>query len=136
MPFVRVLISTALVLTLGFTLICCGNESSSSENPPVMEPRQDSGLAKKRLPTDPEERRRLAEEQRRRAEAVRRASIELATRGIQTDGYLMNLIAEDEVYRVAFVKQAGRDLRAEITVRIRQSDFEILGVDQSSNASE
>ena len=53
----------------------------------------------------------------------------MASRGIRTDEYLLNLIADEEVYRVAFVKRSGRDLRAEITVRVRREDFEILGAE-------
>lgn len=77
-----------------------------------------------------------AEEQRRRAEAVRRAAEELSLRGVTTQGYLMNLIVEDEAYRIAFVKQSGRSLRSEITVRVRSDNFEILSVETPDGASE
>lgn len=69
------------------------------------------------------------DEQRRRSEAVRRAAEELAVRGVRTDGYLMNLIAEGDTYQVAFVRKRGRDLRREITVHLRRTDFEIISID-------
>jgi hypothetical protein len=75
------------------------------------------------------------EEQRRRAEAVRRAAEELAVRGVDTNGYLMNLIAEGETYRVAFVRHSGSDLRSEITVRVRRDDFEIVSVETHDGMS-
>jgi hypothetical protein len=68
------------------------------------------------------------DEQRRRSEAVRRAAEEMATRGVPTQDFLLNLIADEEVYTVAFVSKHGRSLRSEITVRMRREDFEILEV--------
>jgi hypothetical protein len=68
------------------------------------------------------------EEQRRRAEAVRRAAEELASRGVKTQDYLINLIVEDDAYRVSFVRRTGGELRSEKTVRVRRQDFEILSI--------
>jgi hypothetical protein len=69
------------------------------------------------------------EESLRRTEAVRRAVEELATRGVKTDDYLMNLIDEGETYKVSFVKSSGRRLKAELSVTLRQEDFEVLSVE-------
>lgn len=69
------------------------------------------------------------EEQQRRSEAVRRAAEELALRGINTTEYLMQLVVEDETYRVSFVRRSGRTLTSEVRVRIRRSDFEIVSIE-------
>lgn len=74
------------------------------------------------LPPDPEE-------QRRRSEAVRRAAEELALRGVDTRQLLINLIVEDDSYRVAFVEHAGGRLDTRHTVRVRRQDFEILSIE-------
>lgn len=74
------------------------------------------------MPPDPEE-------QRRRSEAVRRAAEELASRGIDTRELLINLIVEDDAFRVAFVEHAGGRLETQHTVRVRRRDFEILSIE-------
>jgi len=105
-------------------LTCCGEhneptrEEPHSSAPAFAEHHEGRSVP----PPDPEE-------QRRRAEAVRRAAEELSVRGIDTSGYLMNLIVEGDDYRVAFVKQAGRSLRSEITVKVRRDNFDIVSVD-------
>ncbi len=55
--------------------------------------------------------------------------MELATRGVKTNDYLMNLIVEGDAYKVSFVKHSGRRLESEISVRLRREDFEILSVE-------
>lgn len=69
------------------------------------------------------------EESLRRTEAVRRAVEELSTRGVKTDGYLMNLITGEGTYKISFVKQSGRHLKSEIAVTLRSEDFEILSIE-------
>lgn len=75
------------------------------------------------------------EEQMRRAEAVRRASEELAARGVKTEGYLINLIVEDDSYKVSFVKHSRGKLRRELSVEMRREDFEILKVQGAADRS-
>jgi len=69
------------------------------------------------------------EESQRRQEAVRRAVEEVALRGVDTREYLINLIVEGDSYRVAFVKRSGANLEAEVRVKVRREDFEILSIE-------
>ncbi len=100
-------------------------DSGSSSASPAADSRPSRAKVARHLPTsDPEERRR-------RSEAVRRAAEELATRGVVTNDYLMNLIADEEVYTVSFVSKHGRSLHTEISVRIRRENFDVLSVEGS-----
>lgn len=113
-----------LVLVLVIGSACDRGTAPAAEAP---QPREgDAGLAR---PAPEAARLPDRDEQQRRAEAVRRAAEELALRGVDTREYLMNLVVEDDTYRVAFVRRAGRTLDAQLRVRIRQADFEVLSVE-------
>lgn len=121
-------------LVIALVLASCGDESrTESEAEGAVQPEVGSSPREapppRSPPTPPS-----PEEQRRRAEAVRRAAEELSLRGVGTEGYLMNLIVEDDAYRIAFVKRSGGSLRSEITVRVGSNDFEILSVEAPDGA--
>ena len=113
----------ALVL-LVLALSACRPEAPPAAEATGARERAEAGAlaAPPALPPDREERQR-------RSEAVRRAAEELAVRGVRTQDYLMNLIVEDDAYRVAFVRREGARLHTELRVSLRRDDFEVLSID-------
>ena len=112
---------------IGLVVVAC-TASEGSRETPAEPPERVAEPPRKAPPSEPGKAKVDREESMRRTEAVRRAMIELASRGVKTNDYLMNLIVEDDAYKVSFVKHNGRRLESEISVRVRKNDFEILGV--------
>jgi len=112
----------AWLVSIAVLLVACSQEREH-QAPPTVERRDPAAVARERPAAAPD-----AEERRRRGEAVRRATEELGLRGVNTTEFLMNLGIEGDQYRVAFVRRNDSKLRAEVTVMVRQADFEILSV--------
>ena len=121
-------LASSILFILFLLLPACGRSVEEGRAPQDRQPLE----ADRERPAQPAKARpRIPdrEEQQRRSEAVRRAAEELALRGVDTTDYLMNLVAEEDAYRVAFVKRSGRRLKAQIRVQVRREDFEILSID-------
>lgn len=101
----------------------------SSGGAPAEQPGADAGATARQEPRKRSAPMADRDEQLRRTEAVRRASEELYARGIKTDDYLINLIVEEKIYKISYVKHEGGKLRRELSVDLRRDDFEVLSVE-------